>query len=451
MQARGLVDEEKAMYVQVVHLLHTMFTPDSIELFLLNPEVHDLEFLGEAQKSAKSAPRMADEPWTKMHMMHLDRFEKIFMSWYLRDKTRPASKIDVGASIQNMTPEDIFALRSCLGRWQRHWDPAAQDSEAHEKWAFEHFRESLLDTYERDSVMSYLDNADPDMPVLQPKNVSKDQGQTVAQDHVAKMAQLEEETWFRAWKDNTAFLLLYTGLKHRNASDPKLKWGNIGVMVIRHREVSTFEIYPQYCFKLSPTLGRWCYFQAADVQALQSLPGFEGQGFYFHLNHPVKWVRIAGVVVGVDEYPGRHIYTVDDGSGATIECVVRVAPRPQAEQLGGMDAAQAAERLRQAGEAAKAAADKVSIDATIDVGHVLQVQGLVKVFRDVKQVEATKVVHLLSTEQEVEFWTRLHRFRGDIIGRPWTLDRETLTYTLYASSSSLSHLDDVRSWLKCKR
>lgn len=151
-----------------------------------------------------------------------------------------------------------------------------------------------------------------------------------------------------------------------------------------------------------------------------------GQGFYFHLNHPVKWVRIAGVVVGVDEYPGRHIYTVDDGSGATIECVVRVAPRPQAEQLGGMDAAQAAERLRQAGEAAKAAADKVSIDATIDVGHVLQVQGLVKVFRDVKQVEATKVVHLLSTEQEVEFWTRLHRFRGDIIGRPWTLDRETV-------------------------
>lgn len=217
------------MYVQVVHLLHTMFTPDSIELFLLNPEVHDLEFLGEAQKSAKSAPRMADEPWTKMHMMHLDRFEKIFMSWYLRDKTRPASKIDVGASIQNMTPEDIFALRSCLGRWQRHWDPAAQDSEAHEKWAFEHFRESLLDTYERDSVMSYLDNADPDMPVLQPKNVSKDQGQTVAQDHVAKMAQLEEETWFRAWKDNTAFLLLYTGLKHRNASDPKLKWGNMCV------------------------------------------------------------------------------------------------------------------------------------------------------------------------------------------------------------------------------
>lgn len=36
-------------------------------------------------------------------------------------------------------------------------------------------------------------------------------------------------------------------------------------------------------------------------------------------------------------------------------------------------------------------------------------------------------------------------------GRSLGFHTSQLTYTLYASSSSLSHLDDVRSWLKCKR
>ena len=36
------------------------------------------------------------------------------------------------------------------------------------------------------------------------------------------------------------------------------------------------EFYPQYCFHLSPTVGKWCHLRAADVVALSSHPGFEG-------------------------------------------------------------------------------------------------------------------------------------------------------------------------------
>lgn len=37
------------------------------------------------------------------------------------------------------------------------------------------------------------------------------------------------------------------------------------------------ELYPQYCFHLSPTVGKWCHLRAADVVALSSHPGFGGE------------------------------------------------------------------------------------------------------------------------------------------------------------------------------
>ena len=53
----------------------------------------------------------------------------------------------------------------------------------------------------------------------------------------------------------------------------------------------------------------------------------------FHYgNHPVKWVRVTGVIVAVDEYAGRNVYTVDDSSGMCIECVcVTPTPPPKTE------------------------------------------------------------------------------------------------------------------------
>lgn len=37
------------------------------------------------------------------------------------------------------------------------------------------------------------------------------------------------------------------------------------------------ELYPQYCFHLSPTINRWCHLQIADILRLTSHPGFRGE------------------------------------------------------------------------------------------------------------------------------------------------------------------------------
>lgn len=140
-----------------------------------------------------------------------------------------------------------------------------------------------------------------------------------------------------------------------------------------------------------------------------------GQDVYLHLNHPIKWVRISGVVVAVDEWERRRVYTIDDGSGATIQCVVHMAPGapPGAVRATTAKPDKAADEPR----------PLAVIDAPIDVGHVLDIKGSVTTFRDARNVRAEKIAHLRSTEQEVLFWEKVARLRREVLSKPWVLDR----------------------------
>ena len=135
-----------------------------------------------------------------------------------------------------------------------------------------------------------------------------------------------------------------------------------------------------------------------------------GQDVYFHLNHPIKWVRASGVVIAVDGWDNRDIYTIDDGSGATIQCVVNVAPRMAPGMVTTTTSNQYHPPLP-------------VIDAPIDVGHVLDIKGSVTTFRDAKNIRAEKIAHLRSTEQEVGFWEKVVLLRREVLSKPWVLDR----------------------------
>ncbi|KAK4166383.1 hypothetical protein QBC43DRAFT_17088 [Cladorrhinum sp. PSN259] len=176
-------------------------------------------------------------------------------------------------------------------------------------------------------------------------------------------------------------------------------------------------IYPQYCFHLSPTLNHWCHFRAADLVRLKRHPGFEGQDIYFHLNHPIKWVRVCGLVVAIHELDGRRIYTIDDSSGATIECVLNV---PRAFGVAGpaVGTAEWNYKVKEDTTGRKFA----SVDGPIDVGHVLDIKGSADVFRDEMQVDPDKIKHIHTTEQEAQFWAKAAQLRKDVLDKPWVLD-----------------------------
>ncbi|TVY27633.1 putative J domain-containing protein [Lachnellula hyalina] len=200
-------------------------------------------------------------------------------------------------------------------------------------------------------------------------------------------------------------------------------------------------IYPDYCHELSPTIKRWCPLRATDIYALDwwemfnngllSLGWFLGRPVYHHGNHPVKWVRVTGVIVAVDEFYGRKVVTLDDSSGMCIECTCP-APVPQAATVSSDTAARPtvvvtrnqAAAVAQQTEGPTVANPKIPWD-DVDVGVVVKIKGAVKDFReDERQVEIIKVEVLRSTDQEVSCWDEVLAFRREVLGVPWVVSVE---------------------------
>ncbi|KAL2755999.1 hypothetical protein ACRALDRAFT_1064025 [Sodiomyces alcalophilus JCM 7366] len=149
-----------------------------------------------------------------------------------------------------------------------------------------------------------------------------------------------------------------------------------------------------------------------------------GQNVYFHGNLPIKWIRIVGVVVALDDFPGRRVYTVDDSSGACIECNVAVkrcttlAALADSNITGADDAGSA--RTRASLSEPRLEYQQPGCEG-VDVGSVVDVKGSIGLFRDEKTIKIEKVKVLRSTEEEVALWERRTAFRRDVLSTPWVL------------------------------
>lgn len=168
-------------------------------------------------------------------------------------------------------------------------------------------------------------------------------------------------------------------------------------------------------------------------------PRIAGQNVFFHLNHPIRWVRVSGIVVAVDEYPGRRIFTLDDSSGVCIECTIEV-PKSDAALAAAITANTAATSQDSAvkpdskGQALPGASrtaapseppPKAVVPAEVDVGTVIDVKGGLALFRGQKQIKILKATVLRCTEHEVAFWEKVAQFRRDVLEKPWQLtDKE---------------------------
>lgn len=145
----------------------------------------------------------------------------------------------------------------------------------------------------------------------------------------------------------------------------------------------------------------------------------EGENFFFYKSLPIKWVRIVGVVVAIDEYSGRRVYTVDDSSNACIECTILLAQPPKQDD----DASKRETEPAQLPEHAPPLALELFTD--IDVGSVVDVKGGLSTFRDEKQINIEKMHAVICTAEEVSLWEKRAQFRKDVLDKPWVLgDRD---------------------------
>jgi hypothetical protein len=154
-----------------------------------------------------------------------------------------------------------------------------------------------------------------------------------------------------------------------------------------------------------------------------------GKDIYHHGNHPIKWVRITGVIVAVDEFSARKVYTIDDSSGMRIECTCPAPP-----SLPSLPASPG--NLNQHPVPSTSAAnskDKAKIPSIaeplvpwdeLDVGVVVKIKGKPGQFRKMMQIEVVKADVIRSTEQEVRCWNEVSTFRKEVLNIPWVVDEE---------------------------
>ncbi|KAG8671635.1 hypothetical protein FPOAC2_04983 [Fusarium poae] len=180
------------------------------------------------------------------------------------------------------------------------------------------------------------------------------------------------------------------------------------------------QIYPRYCFHLAPTVNQWCPFRVTDVHGLDQHTGFEGENFYFYGNLPIKWVRIVGLVVAIDEFTGRRVYTIDDSSGACIECTVKM---PISTVVDGNAAATGDTGPKKVDANPPLPTDPFP---TIDVGCVVDIKGGLSSFRDERQLTIEKMLVVRSTQQEVALWEKRVRFQFEILAKPWVLRKSEI-------------------------
>ena len=161
----------------------------------------------------------------------------------------------------------------------------------------------------------------------------------------------------------------------------------------------------------------------ARKSALLTVPNPPGQPLYFHLNHPLRHVTLAGPIVAFDEHPTLWVFFIDDGSGvlAEVKCP-RAAPSNApfdhwsvARRPGEMIKLGAAGWLGRSNSG-------TDIDMRgVEVGAVVRVEGGLGTFRGNMQVTLDKVEVLRDTAAEVDFWEKTAR-AWETLGRPWSLN-----------------------------
>ena len=124
-----------------------------------------------------------------------------------------------------------------------------------------------------------------------------------------------------------------------------------------------------------------------------------GQNTYFQLNHPIKWIRLVGVIVAFDEFPQRWIMLLDDNSGAVIEVTCGRPPSqhkttsPSDYNIPSAGVAEPTISL----EGVTSTGHPIDLNG-IDIGTVVKVKGKIGSFRGDKQMHLERICMLQPTQ-----------------------------------------------------
>lgn len=164
-------------------------------------------------------------------------------------------------------------------------------------------------------------------------------------------------------------------------------------------------------------------------------------------------MRIVGVVVAIDEFAGRRIFTVDDSSGKNIEAIVPITQPVATTTQARAATASAGRQIRSVAIQIKETTtlslpQGSSPYADINVGSVVDVKGLLSTFRSECQIKIEKMVCVKATNQEVALWEKRSKFRREVLDKPWMLREKDVRKCRKEAERSEAETERKRERLK---
>lgn len=162
------------------------------------------------------------------------------------------------------------------------------------------------------------------------------------------------------------------------------------------------------------------------------LTTLQGQDFYFYKNLPIRWVRVVGIVVDVNDYAGRRVFTVDDSSGICLEASASYSVPPKTQNATGASRAPNAAAKQAWMPPGPAGGGPGNLQTAglpypeIDVGSVVDVKGKLATFRGYRQIRIERMGRLRSTAEEVALWEKRAKFQSKVLGKPWVLSEDDI-------------------------
>jgi hypothetical protein len=177
-----------------------------------------------------------------------------------------------------------------------------------------------------------------------------------------------------------------------------------------------------------------------------------GQHIYFHLNHPIRFVRVVGVVVAIDDINLKYtVLTLDDGSGANIEVkIVRLTP-----DVYNSVESPSNTMIDNVNVVSHLGVFEVTVDhKQVDIGTVIKAKATLSEFRGAKQLELKRIWIVPTTTEEAQAWAETAAFKQVTLSKPWHLsssEHKTITREIKTERKKVQEYERLKTRHEAKK
>ncbi|KAF7957682.1 hypothetical protein EAE96_003254 [Botrytis aclada] len=180
-------------------------------------------------------------------------------------------------------------------------------------------------------------------------------------------------------------------------------------------------LLPPNLYELSPTIHKWCALRCADIVSLTTRGVyFEDKLIHHYLNHPIRYIKLIGLVVSIDTFARRRVYTIDDSSGVCIECVALLPLSPSGAPPNSHPPP-------------PPSSPSISTPQIpwndISECKVVRILGIMGSYMQSPQLQIVKMGVVGSTEVERKWWDECRGLKDPetgVLGREWVVGREEM-------------------------